>query len=82
MKKKTKERLTPHHCHAIGCATPVPPEMLMCFQHWRRVPKVLQAAVWKAYRPGQCDDWSLVTKEWHAAANAAIQAVAKKEGRI
>ena len=39
-----------HVCHAEGCDTPVPPKLLMCLKHWRRVPKQLQAAVWNNYR--------------------------------
>lgn len=31
----------------------VPPRMLFCLPHWRKVPAHLQRAVWKAYRPGQ-----------------------------
>jgi hypothetical protein len=45
-----------HTCHARGCEIPVPPEMLFCGAHWRRVPQKIQKAVWAAYRVGQCDD--------------------------
>lgn len=69
-----------HHCHARGCSTPTKPEMLMCFKHWRMVPRDLQRAVWATYRPGQCDD-KRPSPEWHAAADAAIAAVAQKERR-
>ena len=69
-----------HTCHARGCATPVPPERLMCLLHWRRVPRALQRAVWAAYRPGQCDDMS-PSRAWHRAADAAIGFVARAEGR-
>jgi hypothetical protein len=53
----------------------------MCLRHWRMVPKVLQRAVWDAYRPGQCDDKkpSLV---WHRAADEAIKVVAVKEREL
>lgn len=73
------DRAANHHCHAHGCDEKVPPELLMCSRHWKRVPKKLQKAVWANYRPGQCDDMS-PSKEWHKAADAAILAVAKKEG--
>ena len=46
----------------------------MCLRHWRMVPADLQRAVWKHYRPGQCDD-KKPSREWHAAADAAIRAV-------
>jgi hypothetical protein len=64
-----------HTCHAIGCSTPVPPEMLMCAPHWRQVPAEIKAAIWRTYRPGQCDD-KRPSREWLDAANAAIAAVA------
>ena len=69
-----------HLCHAIGCETPVKPELLMCLKHWRLVPYQLQRAVWRTYRPGQCDDMD-PSAEWHTAADAAIKAVAEREGR-
>lgn len=50
----------------------------MCPPHWRMVPKDLQQAVWANYRPGQCDDKD-VTRAWLDAADAAIEAVWKKE---
>ena len=69
----------PHTCHARGCRTPVKPELLMCLAHWRRVPRPLQQAVWRHYRVGQCNDMN-PSPEWHAAADAAIEAVAELEG--
>lgn len=53
--------------------------MLMCFRHWRMVPREMQRRVWATYRPGQCDDKN-ISREWLAAADAAIDAVAAKEG--
>jgi hypothetical protein len=52
--------------------------MLMCLRHWRMVPRKLQEAVWRTYRPGQCDDKD-PSEAWHEAADAAIAAVAAKE---
>lgn len=43
----------PHTCHALDCKKPVPPKMMMCYEHWKLVPKELQAKVWEHYRPGQ-----------------------------
>lgn len=54
--------------------------MLMCFAHWKMVPKALQDDVWKHYRAGQCDD-KKPSEAWHKAANAAIAYVARKEKR-
>lgn len=69
-----------HHCHARGCPVAVPPKLLMCTKHWRMVPKALQAAVWATYRAGQ-EVRKDPTREYLAAADAAIDAVAEKEGR-
>jgi hypothetical protein len=51
----------------------------MCGRHWRSVPKVIQRAVWRHYRAGQCDDKD-VSKAWLQAADAAIGFVARAEG--
>lgn len=69
-----------HHCHANDCRRSCPPEYLMCPRHWRQVPRCLQAKVWDTYRLGQCDDKS-PSEAWHQAADAAIGAVALREGR-
>jgi hypothetical protein len=53
----------------------------MCKRHWDMVPTSLRFPVIKAYRKGQCDD-RRVTREWLAAAKAAIAYVAHKEGKI
>jgi len=68
-----------HQCHARGCTIPVPPEKLMCRDHWFMVPKNIRDAVWANYRAGQCDD-KRPSKNWHEAADAAIGFVALREG--
>jgi hypothetical protein len=68
----------PHHCHAKGCSVEVKPELLMCYKHWRMVPKAIQKKVWEHYRPGQCNDKN-PSKEWHQAADEAIKYVYEKE---
>lgn len=70
----------PHTCHARGCATPVPPEMLMCKPHWAKVPPPIQRSVWRAYAPGQCNLDPPPSADWHLAADAAIAAVAIRDG--
>lgn len=74
----SQERIDNHHCHAKGCKTKVPPEMLMCKDHWGMVPRSIQKRVWAHYRPGQCEDMK-VTKDWLKAAQEAIQAVVEAE---
>lgn len=68
-----------HTCHARNCTRTCAPERLMCLDHWRMVPRDIQRSVWASYRPGQCDDKRPST-EWHVAADAAIAAVAIREG--
>lgn len=50
----------------------------MCRRHWFMVPRELRAAVWATYQPGQETLRVRPSKEWHAAADAAIAAVALK----
>lgn len=69
-----------HHCHVRTCRTECPPEHLMCAAHWKKVPKPLQEAVYKHYRPGQCEDMN-VSPEWVEAAEAAISYVEALERR-
>lgn len=69
-----------HHCHADGCDTAVPPRMLMCKPHWRMVPSSLKDAVWAEYTPGQ-ERRKDPTRDYLTAAQAAVDAVARKEGR-
>lgn len=72
--------MSAHTCHAVDCEVRCKPEYLMCGRHWRMVPRRLQAAVWDAYVPGQCDLDPRPSPEWHDAADRAIAAVAAKEG--
>ena len=69
-----------HSCHARRCPVTVPPRMLMCPLHWRMVPKRLQRLVWDTYQPGQ-EQRKDPTMEYLAAAEAAIDAVWKKESQ-
>lgn len=69
-----------HTCHAIGCNTPVKPELFMCYRHWKMVPYNMQKEIWRTYRSGQCDDYN-PSEEYCNAAKSALIAVAKREGR-
>lgn len=69
-----------HTCHARSCVVAVPPRLLMCLTHWRMVPKPLQQRVWAEYRPGQEVDKN-PSREYLAAAQRAIDHVAKREGK-
>lgn len=66
-----------HTCHAHGCSVAVPPKMLMCYPHWRKVPKQIQAAIWQEYRPGQEQD-KHPSRRYLAVQQLAIGSVAFK----
>lgn len=69
---------TEHHCHALNCGKSVPPRMHMCSQHWRMVPRGLQADLWANYQRGQ-EDTMDPTPDYLRAAAACVRAVAEKE---
>lgn len=71
--------MTKHYCHARGCSRAVHPRLLMCWRHWRMVPKALKDAVWATYRPGQ-EETKDPSPAYLAAAEAAVAAVAAQEG--
>jgi hypothetical protein len=73
-------RGTDHTCHATGCTVSVPPAMFMHRAHWFALPKYLRDAVWDAYVPGQ-EIRKNPTREYIAAARAAIRFIEQQEGR-
>ncbi len=42
-----------HQCPANGCDAIINKKFLMCFTHWRMVPRALQLRVYATYRRGQ-----------------------------
>lgn len=69
-----------HRCHAEGCEEQVPPSLLMCRAHWFMVRKALRREVWRLYVSGQ-EERKDPSREYLAAAKAAIAAVAACAGR-
>lgn len=69
-----------HHCHAVGCDTPVPPAKHMCLKHWNMVPKAVQKLIWYHYRKGQEID-KKPSVAYLAVAFTSISCVALKEGK-
>lgn len=67
-----------HECPVHGCSTRVPYDRLMCVPHWRRVPKVLAAAVWDAARNDWLGDGHLAAQA--AAINAVNDKIANEAG--
>lgn len=70
-----------HTCHAKHCTAGCPRRHLMCRRHWAMVPKDLQRVVWQTYQFGQEAGLVRPSKEYLAAAKAAIAAVADVEGQ-
>jgi hypothetical protein len=68
-----------HHCHAIDCAMPVAPKLLMCSRHWRILPAPAQRIVEHHYRAGQERDKRL-SELYVLAASIAVLLVAHREG--
>ncbi len=63
-------------CPVKGCTAYAKPQQLMCWPHWRRVPKALNHAVFDTYRNMRQDP-----NAYDEAQAAAIAAVEDKEAR-
>lgn len=61
-------------CPVRGCARLAKPHQLMCWPHWRRVPKALNHAVFDTFRNLRSDP-----QAYREARDAAIAAVEAKE---
>lgn len=57
-----------HKCPVDGCEAKVPHEILMCYPHWKQVPKDLQYHVNKTWRSGDAAKYL----EARAASVAAV----------
>lgn len=67
-----------HTCHVPYCQCLVPPKLLMCRNHWGKVPKKLQNEVYRCYRPGQEID-KQPSQQYLTAAKVAIDYVVNLE---
>ena len=65
-------------CPVAGCAAKRHRHHLMCFRHWRRVPRDLQQAIWAAaramYSTGDVEAWKKLRDD-------AVRIVDEKEER-
>lgn len=59
-------------CPVKGCTAHAKPNQLMCWPHWRRVPKALNHAVFDKYRNLRHDP--VPYRQARAAAIAAVEA--------
>jgi hypothetical protein len=67
-------------CPITGCTEIRKPEYLMCLKHWRRVPKLLNYAVYDTWNEYQRKRTVEALNRYRAARAAAIEAVCLKEG--
>ncbi|CAB4198804.1 hypothetical protein UFOVP1324_31 [uncultured Caudovirales phage] len=61
-------------CPAVGCPTQAKPGMFMCWNHWRRLPKVIRDEVFRAWRARELVAHAEVCDE-------AIRLTAEREGQ-
>lgn len=61
-----------HECAVEGCGEIISTQLLMCAEHWHRVPAPMQRAVWQTWKAlrhgGSCE-------AYEAAREAAIRSV-------
>lgn len=65
-----------HPCAIPNCIRPAKDGQLMCWPHWRQVPRVLNYEVFDAFRRPHTPGWA---KRYGDARDAAISAVVAKE---
>jgi hypothetical protein len=63
-----------HLCPVAGCTRQAKDQQLMCWPHWRRVPKALNHAVFETFRALRSNPAG-----YRQARDAAIAAVEEKE---
>lgn len=68
-------------CDAIGCSCPTASGRFMCRKHWFMVPADLQRVINTRYRACRKEFGFLSDPEYLKACTAAIQGIAKAEGR-
>lgn len=61
-----------HACAIPGCTRPAKQRQLMCWPHWRRVPKALNRAIFDTYANGPMADYRANVAE-------AIRVIQEKE---
>jgi hypothetical protein len=73
----------PYECPVAGCSNIRKSEHLMCWPHWRRVPRILQRGVWDTFnslgRHTDAPDYFERHANYRKAAADAIAAVEEKE---
>lgn len=68
-----------HKCHAINCNVKTHPSMLMCLDHWEKVPDGIKKTIIKEFNPDQCRGFVRPTGKYLKAARLAIMAIKEIE---
>ena len=63
-----------HACAIASCTRPAKDQQLMCWPHWRGLPRRLKDAIFETYRSGMGEDYD-------ANVEQAIKLIDEKEGR-
>lgn len=63
-----------HFCAATGCHQVISVRFLMCWPHWKKLPRALQRDIWRTSRHADRSEYN-----WHV--DQAIQAIVEREGR-
>lgn len=64
--------MLPNVCYAKECGEPIPDNRLMCWPHWKRVPRSVQAIIWES---------NYLAHPKHTSSRLAARAsIAAKEG--
>lgn len=61
-----------HSCAIPGCERPAKDGQLMCWPHWRRVPRILNRAIFDTWAAGP-------VSEYRANVAEAVRVVSEKE---
>lgn len=61
-----------HPCAIPTCPRPAKDQQLMCWPHWRRVPRALNKAIFETYRGGMGADYRANVAE-------AVRVIQEKE---
>ncbi|MCA0240198.1 MAG: hypothetical protein LCI02_05005 [Proteobacteria bacterium] len=71
-------------CAAPGCARVVDSTRLMCWPHWRQVPRAVQQVVWRRWRAYLASTPATEAERWAAymvARKAAVDSVTESSGQ-
>jgi hypothetical protein len=63
-----------HPCRIASCSRPAKDGQLMCWPHWRGLPRRLKDAIFETYRNGPHKDYAANVEE-------AVRLIDEKEGR-